>query len=111
MRTRMYGGVAGEAGRPVPLCRFSGQPVDRAGGRASSCSAAVELTDAGRLFVERGSLCALVHESALSRDTRNCTGFRTDCLHLGLTGVYWPFRGTLPEVIEAKGRRFIIRSL
>src|SRR5205823_1644513 len=22
MRTRMYGGVAGEAGRPVPLCRF-----------------------------------------------------------------------------------------
>src|ERR1700756_2577184 len=24
MRTRMYGGVAGEAGRPVPLCRFGG---------------------------------------------------------------------------------------
>ena len=24
MRTRMYGGVAGEAGRPVPLCRSSG---------------------------------------------------------------------------------------
>jgi hypothetical protein len=23
MRTRMYGGVAGEAGRPAPLCRFS----------------------------------------------------------------------------------------
>jgi hypothetical protein len=41
----------------------------------------------------------------------DCTGFCTDCLHLGLTGVYWPFRGMLPEVIEAKGRRFIIRSL
>src|SRR5712692_11732042 len=24
---------------------------------------------------------------------RNCTGFCTDCLHPGLTGVYWPFRG------------------
>src|SRR5438552_6437891 len=23
MRTRMYGGVAGESGRPLPLCRFS----------------------------------------------------------------------------------------
>jgi hypothetical protein len=43
--------------------------------------------------------------------TRNCTGFCTDCLHPGLTGVYWPFRGMLLEVVEAKGRRFIIRSL
>ena len=25
--------------------------------------------------------------------------------------IYWPFRGALLEVIEAKGRRFIIRSL
>jgi len=40
-----------------------------------------------------------------------CTGFCTDCLHPGLTGVYWLFRGRLAEVIEAKGRRFIIKSL
>jgi len=25
MRTRMSGGVAGESGRPLPLCRFSGE--------------------------------------------------------------------------------------
>ena len=25
MRTRMYGGVAGESGRPLPLCRFTSQ--------------------------------------------------------------------------------------
>jgi hypothetical protein len=43
--------------------------------------------------------------------TRNCTGFRTDRLHPGLTGGYWPFRGMFAQVIEAKGRRFIIRSL
>jgi hypothetical protein len=42
---------------------------------------------------------------------KHCTGFCTDCLHPGLTGAYWPFRGTLLEVIDAKGRRFIIRSL
>jgi hypothetical protein len=38
-------------------------------------------------------------------------GFCTDCLLPGLTGVYRPFSGMLAEVIEAKGRRFIIRSL
>ena len=27
MRTRMYGGVAGEAGRPVPLCRLNWKPA------------------------------------------------------------------------------------
>jgi hypothetical protein len=44
--------------------------------------------------------------------TRNCTGFCTDCLHSGLTGVYWLFRRKLLEVVEeAKGRRFIIISL
>jgi hypothetical protein len=48
---------------------------------------------------------------ASSSTVMNCTGFCTDCPHPGLTGVYCPFLGMLPEVIEAKGRRFIIRSL
>jgi hypothetical protein len=59
---------------------------------------AMSVRDAERLFEYR-------------EEPRNCTGFCTDCLHPGLTGVYWPFRGTLLEVIEAKGRRFIIISL
>src|SRR5215472_2273728 len=29
MRTRMYGGVAGESGRPFPLCRFAVKPTKR----------------------------------------------------------------------------------
>ena len=53
----------------------------------------------------------LIDGKRLIWPTRNCTGFCTDWLHPGLTGLYWPFRGTFPEVIEAKGRRFIIRSL
>jgi hypothetical protein len=47
----------------------------------------------------------------LGLNARYCTGFCTDCLHPGLTGGYWPLRGMLAQVIEAKGRRFIIRSL
>jgi hypothetical protein len=42
---------------------------------------------------------------------RNCSGFCTDRVYPRLTGVYCPFRATLSEVTEAKGRRFIIISL
>ena|SRR6266536_1841822 len=41
----------------------------------------------------------------------DCTGFCTDCLRLVITLGYWPFRGKSLELIEVKGRRFIIRSL
>src|SRR5438128_1003179 len=40
-----------------------------------------------------------------------CTGFRSDCLHPASSFHYWPFRGSSLELIEVKGRRFIIRSL
>src|ERR1700719_4134554 len=42
-----------------------------------------------------------IAENRPSGSTGSCTGFCTDCLHPGLTGVCWPFRGTFPEVIEA----------
>jgi hypothetical protein len=41
----------------------------------------------------------------------SCTGFCAACLHLGLTGVYCSPDGQSSEVIGAKGRRFIIKSL
>jgi hypothetical protein len=53
----------------------------------------------------------VIDAERLSSTARNCTGFCTDCLHPGLTGAYWPFRGMLAEVIEAKGRRFYYQKL
>jgi hypothetical protein len=34
-----------------------------------------------------------------------------DCLHPAIAFHYWPFRANSLELIEAKGRRFIIRRL
>jgi hypothetical protein len=43
-RTRIYGGVAGESGRPLPLCRFSAIAASKSGddgdGVCSACDGA-----------------------------------------------------------------------
>src|SRR6266481_1720668 len=46
MRTRMYGGVAGESGRPLPLCRSVGRQIGGGGDAAvvdaDGCGASCE---------------------------------------------------------------------
>jgi hypothetical protein len=56
--------------------------------------------------VHRGAQVSLFSVSPKHQIRPSIIG--TDCLHRGLTGAHWPLPGALLEVIEAKGRRFII---